>query len=278
MAEKNLFGGSEREYPHPTVEEKSGLGSFVERFFGGNAGAASGSMDPNAGKTYYPPTTVDQTGMYFDYPEAKQVVGPRQYVGEQPNTWRPATHMVTHEGLSGPFEMKNRIGGLGLTRTIEDQIARYGGSPTRREWYDDIKSVYEPGGYYGDRVGGYSGGSDPKYGPLAFQQSLHQGLGDTIEDNSEMQYFPELEDYYASGEFDYPDPGMVYGTDDYMLPNPMIPGYELGQGLNMDPNSEPIQPLGTKQLSNLDNWDLIHLMSNGYTLEEAQEILERQLG
>ena len=123
MAEKNLFGGSEREYPHPTVEEKSGLGSLVEGFFGGNAGAASGSMDPNAGKTYYPPTTVDQTGMYFDYPEAKQVVGPRQYVGEQPNTWRPATHMVTHEGLSGPFEMKNRIGGLGLTRTIEDQIA-----------------------------------------------------------------------------------------------------------------------------------------------------------
>jgi len=33
-----------------------------------------------------------------------------------------------------------------------------------------------------------------------------------------------------------------------------------------------------KQQSNLDNWDLIHLMSNGYTLEEAQEILERQLG
>tara|TARA_Y100000034_G_scaffold68802_1_gene83046 strand:- start:1020 stop:1520 length:501 start_codon:yes stop_codon:yes gene_type:complete len=30
--------------------------------------------------------------------------------------------------------------------------------------------------------------------------------------------------------------------------------------------------------SNLDNWDLFHLMSNGYTLEEAQEILERQLG
>ena len=33
-----------------------------------------------------------------------------------------------------------------------------------------------------------------------------------------------------------------------------------------------------KQQSNLDNWELIHLMSNGYTLEEAQEILERQLG
>jgi hypothetical protein len=32
------------------------------------------------------------------------------------------------------------------------------------------------------------------------------------------------------------------------------------------------------QQSNLDNWDLIHLMSNGYTLEEAQAELERQLG
>jgi hypothetical protein len=261
MAEKNLFGGSEREYPHPTVEEKSGLGSLVEGFFGGNAGAASGSMDPNAGKTYYPPTTVDQTGMYFDYPEAKQVVGPLQYGGQQPTPFKSARDLYG-----------NLRGGLGLTRTIQDEMSQYGGSPTRRNWYDDIKSLYDPGGYYGP------GSNYEEYGPLQFQQALLQGYGDTIEDDSEMQYFPELEDYYASGEFDYPDPGMVYGTDDYMLPNPMIPGYELGQGLNMDPNLEPIQPLGTKQLSNLDNWDLIHLMSNGYTLEEAQEILERQLG
>ena len=30
--------------------------------------------------------------------------------------------------------------------------------------------------------------------------------------------------------------------------------------------------------ANLDNWDLFHLMSNGYTLEEAQQLLETQLG
>ena len=34
----------------------------------------------------------------------------------------------------------------------------------------------------------------------------------------------------------------------------------------------------TDESSNLDNWDLFHLMSNGYTLEEAQAELERQLG
>jgi hypothetical protein len=33
-----------------------------------------------------------------------------------------------------------------------------------------------------------------------------------------------------------------------------------------------------KLQSNLDNWELFHLMSNGYTLEEAQAELERQLG
>ena len=60
-----------------------------------------------------------------------------------------------------------------------------------------------------------------------------------------------MNEYIQTGEFDYPDPGMVYGTDDYMLENPMIPGYELGQGLNMDPNLEPIQALGYKQISNL---------------------------
>ena len=36
--------------------------------------------------------------------------------------------------------------------------------------------------------------------------------------------------------------------------------------------------LFSSEQSNLDNWDLFHLMSNGYTLEEAQEILDTQLG
>tara|TARA_Y100000310_G_C20381097_1_gene668141 strand:+ start:42 stop:749 length:708 start_codon:yes stop_codon:yes gene_type:complete len=230
MADRDRFGGSEREYPHPTVEEKSGLGSFFERFFGGRAEEALGSMDPNAGQTYYPPTNVNQVRTYVDtFPEAKQVAGPRQYGGQQPTPFKAAR---------GPYD--NLRGGLGLTRTIQDEMSQYGGSPTRRNWYDEIRSLYEPGGYYGP------GSNYEEYGPLQFQQSLHQGLGDTIEDDSEMQYFPELEDYYASGEFNYPDPGMVYGTDDYMLPRTMIPGYELGQGLNMDPNLEPIQRLRSK--------------------------------
>ena len=38
------------------------------------------------------------------------------------------------------------------------------------------------------------------------------------------------------------------------------------------------QDWGEDLLANLDNWELFHLMGNGYTLEEAQEILERQLG
>jgi hypothetical protein len=38
-------------------------------------------------------------------------------------------------------------------------------------------------------------------------------------------------------------------------------------------------PIGyPSETSNLDNWELFHLMSNGYTLEEAQAELEKQLG
>ena len=102
-----------------------------------------------------------------------------------------------------------------------------------------------------------------------------------------MQYFPELEDYYASGEFDYPNPDSVFDTRNYpQLPLNQIPGYELGQGLGMDDRmyegilGKYLDEFDPREgdMANLDNWELIHLMSNGYTLEEAQAELERQLG
>ena len=50
----------------------------------------------------------------------------------------------------------------------------------------------------------------------------------------------------------------------------IFPGGKAGKGIET--------LMENNQQSNLDNWDLFHLMSNGYTLEEAQEILETQLG
>jgi hypothetical protein len=34
--------------------------------------------------------------------------------------------------------------------------------------------------------------------------------------------------------------------------------------------------LATQQTANIENFDLFHLMSNGYTLEEAQQIISEQ--
>jgi len=73
------------------------------------------------------------------------------------------------------------------------------------------------------------------------------------------------------------DPGIDQSEDVFQFRD--FPWMEEDTGVAQGLGSlAPRAPLGTKQLSNLDNWDLIHLMSNGYTLEEAQEILERQLG
>ena len=55
------------------------------------------------------------------------------------------------------------------------------------------------------------------------------------------------------------------------------PWNDFSMGMEPWPMDDTFEPMIEPQ-SNLDNWDLFHLMSNGYTLEEAQEILERQLG
>ena len=169
---------------------------------------------------YYPPRSVNTLGLYagnnYNYPEAKEVVPKYTYGGRNP--WANIDPTWINEDI------------------IEDEITKYGGSPSRAAFYEDIAKHYEPGGYYGDRVGGYSGGSDPKYGPLAFEQQMTDVpavdpvTGERIKDKeghtvrttgSGIQYFPEIGDYYkgsqagAGYDISYPDPNMIYSTGDY---------------------------------------------------------------
>ena len=178
---------------------------------------------------YYPPRSVNTLGLWagdnYNYPEAKEVVPKYTYGGRNP--WANIDPTWINEDI------------------IEDEMTKYGGSPSRAAFYEDIAKHYEPGGYYGDRVGGYSGGSDPKYGPLAFEQQMTDVpavdpvTGERIEDDEGynvhttgpgIQYFPEIGDYYAGSDISYPDPNMIYSTGDYgQVPYEEMLGREMGR-------------------------------------------------
>ena len=47
---------------------------------------------------------------------------------------------------------------------------------------------------------------------------------------SGIQYFPEIEDYYAESDISYPDPNMIYSTGDYgQVPYEEMLGREMGR-------------------------------------------------
>ena len=197
--------------------EKTGIiGQFLNSITGhGKADEARQKMLSLARSgAYYPPRSVNTLGLYagnnYNYPEAKEVVPKYTYGGRNP--WANIDPTWINEDI------------------IEDEITKYGGSPSRAAFYEDIAKHYEPGGYYGDRVGGYSGGSDPKYGPLAFEQQMTDVpavdpvTGERIKDKEGhtvrttgpgIQYFPEIGDYYAGSDISYSDPNMIYSTGDY---------------------------------------------------------------
>ena len=227
-----------------------GIMNLFSRMFGGRAGDAARSVAPRG--TYYPPTAVNQRGTYVDtFPEAKEVVGPRQY-------GTPITGTTTQDALSN----------------MSSEIFDYGEDALLPEWAEQSTAM--------DKFG------EARKGLYDLADSSDQGWtrGTTDEfytglNRAKMDAVKQLvNEYTQSGEFDYPDRGMVYGTDDYMGSGEMIPGYELGQGLGMDMDwlperdvegnlmgmqdvmhgdipirqLEPIQPIGSKLMSEADSY------------------------
>jgi len=228
-----------------------GIMDLFSRMFGGRAGDAARSVAPRG--TYYPPRGVNQIGTYADtFPEAKEVVGPHQY-GD------PITGTTTANELENIYQSIDRSG----------VFSEYG---------RDIGPEWAQGSTAVDSL------ADSLYGSVDDDDLAggKTGLLAHLNENAKMRAIEQLfREYTQSGEFDRPDPGMVYGTNDYNLPRTMIPGYKLGQGLGMNMDwlperdvegnlmgmqdvmhgdipirqLEPIQPIGSKLMSGGDSYD-----------------------
>ena len=115
----------------------------------------------------------------------------------------------------------------------------FGGDAILPEWAEQSTAmdIFEEArkGLYDDQ--GWTIGTTEE-----FNTDLNKAKRDAIEQL--------ISEYTQSGEFEYPDPGMVYGYDDYMGSREMVPGYELGQGLDIG-SLRPIQPAGVKPMSEL---------------------------
>jgi len=143
-------------------DNKTGIiGQFLNSITGrGKADEARQKMLSLAKSgAYYPPRSVNTVGLWagdnYNYPEAKEVVPKYTYGGRDFNPW------AEYYGDKKPNISEE---------LIEQEMAMYGGSPSRKAYYDYMKPHYAPGSGIAEE-GGAQGTNFPDrgYGTEAYE-------------------------------------------------------------------------------------------------------------
>jgi len=137
---------------------------------------------------YYPPRSVNTSGLWagdnYNYPEAKEVVPKYTYGGRDYNPW------AAYYGDEKP-NINEEL--------IEQEMAMYGGSPSRKAFYDYMKPHYAPGSGIAEE-GGAQGTNFPSagYGSEAYEadpsyKNYWESLGGIYGPGGRMEGYGGLE-------------------------------------------------------------------------------------
>ena len=248
MAEKNLFGGSEREYSHPTVEGPWGRAPNTEPTHAWPVLPAGWNPEGKPGHgpgdiaRYYP-----RSGGDYELPTGKMIADSRGRMMD-PEGFVTEGWQGTPRPVSKTHWWPTKLGN------------RY-----RNEAFNESMGV-NVSGYPEDEFGGFVEDYGNPHADRFPWELEPEWTGET------SPFFPPLTiGDYPTGEFGEE----IIEEDDgswniWDFIQQFFPGVKAGKGIETF--------MENKQQSNLDNWDLFHLMSNGYTLEEAQEIIAETIG